>query len=49
MGMTSLHLLHWDVMRWNYDVEHIDMILGHNVQYKGLLLGLPMLVLEFSK
>ncbi len=48
-GMTTPHALHWDILMWNFDVEHVDMILRHNVQYRGLLLGLPILLLECSK
>ncbi len=47
--MTTPHALHWDILRWNFDVEHVDMVLRHNVQYKASLLGLPILVLECSK
>ncbi len=25
MGMTKPHVLHWDILRWNFDVEHVDM------------------------
>ena len=49
MDMTSPHTLHWDILRWNCDVEHIDLVLKHNVQYRSSLLGLPILVLECSK
>ncbi len=49
MGMTTPHALHWDILRWNFDVEHKDMILKHNDQYRGSLLGLPILVLKCSK
>ncbi len=24
--------LHWVILRWNFDVEHVDMILRYNVQ-----------------
>ncbi len=37
------------MLRWDFDVEHVDVILAHNVQYRGLLLGLPILVPECSK
>ncbi len=47
--MTTPHALHWDILRWNFDVEHIDMILRHNAQYRASLSGLPILVLECSK
>ncbi len=47
--MTAPHALHWDILRWNFDVEHVDTILRHNVQYRASLLGLPILVLECSK
>ena len=23
------------MLRWNFDVEHIDVLLGHNVEYTG--------------
>ncbi len=45
IGMTTPHALHWDILSRNFDVEHIDMILRHNVQYRGSLSGLPILVL----
>ncbi len=41
MGMTTPHALHWDILRWNFEVEHVDIILGHNVEYRGSLLWLP--------
>ncbi len=37
------------MLRWNFDVEHVDMILGHNVEYTGSMSRLPILVLECSK
>ena len=46
--MTSPHTLHWDILRWNFLVEHIDTILRHNVQFRGSLWGLSILVLECS-
>ncbi len=30
-------------------MEHVDVILGHNVQYTGSMSRLPILVLECSK
>ncbi len=42
--MTTPHALHWDILMWNLDVEHVDMILRHNVQYRGSLSVLPTLV-----
>ncbi len=38
-----------DILWRNFDVEHIDMILRPNVQYRGSMSGLPILVLECSK
>ncbi len=49
VGMTTPHVLRWDILRWNFDVEHVDMVLRHNVQYRASLSGLPILVLEHSK
>ncbi len=49
MGMATPHALHWDILRQNFDVEHVDMILRYNVQYRGSLSGLPILVPECSK
>ncbi len=37
------------MLRWNFDVERIDLVLGHNVEYTGPVLRLPVLVLECSK
>ncbi len=37
------------MLKWNFDVEHVDVILGHNVQYAGSISRLPILVLECSK
>ncbi len=42
--MTTPHALHWDILRWNFDVEHVAMILRYNVEYRGSLLGLPILM-----
>ncbi len=49
MGMTTPHALQWDILRWNFDVEHLDMILRHNVEYRASLSGLPISVPECSK
>ncbi len=49
MGMTTPYALHWDILRWNFEVEHVAMILGHNVEDRGSLLWLPILLLECSK
>ncbi len=46
--MTSPHMLHWDVLSWSFEVEHVDMI-RQNVEYRGSMLGLPILVLGCSK
>ncbi len=32
-----------------FEVEHIDMILGHYSEYRHSMSGLPILVLECSK
>ncbi len=37
------------MLRWNFDVERVDVILGHNVEYTGSTSRLPILVLECSK
>ncbi len=37
------------MLKWNFDVEHADVILGHNVEYTGSVSRLPILVLECSK
>ncbi len=37
------------MLKWNFDVERVDVILGHNVQYTGSMSRLPILVLECSK
>ena len=49
MGMTTPLALHSDILRWNFDVEHVDMILRHNGEYRASLSGLPILVPECSK
>ncbi len=49
MGMTTPHALHSDILRWNFDVEHVDMILRHNVEYRASLSGLPILMSQCSK
>ncbi len=41
MRMTTPHPLHWDILRWNFEVEHVDMILRYNVQYRGSEMNLP--------
>ncbi len=40
---------HWNILRWNFGVEHVDMTLRYNVQYRASLSGLPILVPECSK
>ncbi len=47
--MTTPHVLHWDILMWNFDVEHVDLILRYNVQYRSSLSGLPILVPECSR
>ena len=42
-------MLHWDILRRNFDVKQVDMILRHHVQYRDSLSGLPILGLECSK
>ncbi len=49
MGMTIPHALHSDILMWNFDVEHVAMILRHNVQYRAALPGLPILMSQCSK
>ncbi len=36
------------MLRWNFGVESVDVILGHNVEYTGSMSRLPILVLECS-
>ena len=48
-SLTSPHALYCSVLRWNFDVESADVILGHNVEYRGFMSRLPILVLECSK
>ncbi len=47
--MTSPHRLRWDALSWNFEVEHADGILGHNVEYRHSMSGLTILVLLCSK
>ena len=47
--MTTPHALHWDILRWNFDVEHVDMILRHNGEYRVSLSELPILTSQCSK
>ncbi len=37
------------MLRWNFDVEQVDVRLGHNIEYTGSMSRLPILVLECSK
>ncbi len=37
------------MLRWTFDVEHVDVILGNNGEYTGSMSRLPILVLECSK
>ncbi len=46
--MTRPETLYCGMLRWNFDVEHIDVILGHNVEYTRSMSRLPILVLECS-
>ena len=39
-GMTTPHMLHWAILSWNFKLEHVDMILGRNVEYRHSMLGL---------
>ncbi len=36
------------MLKWNFDVERVAVILGHNVQYTESMSRLPILVLECS-
>ena len=49
MGMTAPPTLYWNMLKWNFDVERVDVRLGRNVQYTGSMSRLPTLVLERSK
>ncbi len=33
---------------WNFDVERVDVMFGHNVEYTGSMSRLPILVLQWS-
>ncbi len=33
--MTRPETLYWSMLKWNFDVGHVDMMLGHNVEYTG--------------
>ncbi len=33
--MTAPPTLHWNMLRWDFDMEHVDVMLGHNVEYIG--------------
>ncbi len=46
MRIASPHVLCWKILRWNFDVEHIDVTLMPNVQSEGSVSRLPMLVLK---
>ena len=37
------------MLKWNFDVKRVVVILGHNVEYTGSMSRLPILVLECSK
>ncbi len=37
------------MLKWNFDVDRVDVILGHDVEYTGSMSRLPILVLECSK
>ncbi len=37
------------MLEWKFDVEHVGVILGHNVEFTGSTSRLPNLVLECSK
>ncbi len=45
--MTAPVLKHVEVEF--FDVERVDVILGHNVQYTGSVSRLPILALDYSK
>ncbi len=47
--MTSLHTLSENTLVWNFDVKHVNVILGHNVVYRDVLLQLPILMLQCSR
>ena len=40
--MISLHRLYWNVLRWNFDVKCVDVILGHKSEYRGSMSRLPI-------
>ena len=47
--MTSPRTHCWNVLRWHFDAERVDVIFGHNVEYRGSKSRLPILVLECLK
>ncbi len=45
VGMTSPHtLFYWDALKQNFEVEHVDVILGHSVLYRQSISGMPTLM-----
>ena len=47
--MSSPHTPYRNISTWNFAVEPTDVILRHNVQCRGSVSRLPILVLECSK
>ncbi len=42
-------MLYRNMLKWNFDVERVDVILAHNVEHTGSMSRLPILVLGCSK
>ncbi len=40
--MTLFHLLHWNILEWNFDVERVDGILKRTVEHRGSMVRLPI-------
>ena len=47
--MTSPPMLYCNVLRGDFDVERVDVRLGHIVECTGSMSRLPILVLQCSK
>ncbi len=35
-------MLYWNVLKWNFDGKHVEVILGHDVEERGLMVRLPI-------
>ncbi len=48
-GVILPHMLYWYVLRWNFDLKCVNPIPWHNIEYRHLMLWLPIVKAQCGK